>query len=192
MSAAEALLAAEAVGVRVAVDGADLVLVAAAPPPADILDQLARFKHDILRLLRPRPEAWSAEDWQAFFHERAGIAEFDEGLSRPEAERLALAQCADEWERRTLRTGPTHLCSHCRAARHGGAAVILLGSGGGRGWLHPVCWAGWKRIRRAEAHSALAAMGLPCPDALPSTPADPGPAEPRSLRDGPANREEVR
>jgi hypothetical protein len=34
-----------------------------------------------------------ADDWQAFFDERAGITEFDGGLSRAEAEAQALACC---------------------------------------------------------------------------------------------------
>jgi hypothetical protein len=33
--------------------------------------------------------AISRDDWQAYFDERAGIREFDGGLPRPEAERLA-------------------------------------------------------------------------------------------------------
>jgi hypothetical protein len=33
-------------------------------------------------LLRLADEGWSVEDWQVFFNERAGIAEFDGGLSQ--------------------------------------------------------------------------------------------------------------
>ncbi len=33
---------------------------------------------------------WSLDDWQALFEERAAIREFDGGLSRDEAERLAV------------------------------------------------------------------------------------------------------
>jgi hypothetical protein len=37
--------------------------------------------------------AWDEEvDWQAAFDERAAILEYDGGLSRPEAERLAREQ----------------------------------------------------------------------------------------------------
>jgi hypothetical protein len=32
---------------------------------------------------------WPAEDWIAYYNERAGIAEFDGGMSRDEAERAA-------------------------------------------------------------------------------------------------------
>jgi hypothetical protein len=38
--------------------------------------------------------AISLADWQAYFDERAGIREFDGGLSRLQAERLALPETA--------------------------------------------------------------------------------------------------
>jgi hypothetical protein len=37
--------------------------------------------------------AWTAEDWQAAFDERAGITEFDHGLPRPVAEAQAMQWC---------------------------------------------------------------------------------------------------
>jgi hypothetical protein len=40
----------------------------------------------IIGLRRPQGDEWSTEDWQAYFDERAAIAEFDVGLRRPEAE----------------------------------------------------------------------------------------------------------
>ena len=40
----------------------------------------------------PSGASFDAEDWQAAFDERAGILEFDEGLPRAEAERLACEQ----------------------------------------------------------------------------------------------------
>jgi hypothetical protein len=36
---------------------------------------------------------WSAEDWRVLFHERAGVAEFDGGLSCSEAEAHAFECC---------------------------------------------------------------------------------------------------
>jgi hypothetical protein len=53
MSAAEVLKAARASGIRIRVDGDDLVLEASAPPPPAVLDLLARHKAEILVLLRP-------------------------------------------------------------------------------------------------------------------------------------------
>jgi hypothetical protein len=44
---------------------------------------------------------WDEEDWQAAFDERAGILEFDEGLPRSEAARIARQQI-DEQRRMAL------------------------------------------------------------------------------------------
>ena len=97
MSAAEALKAARAAGIQLGVDGDDLVLEASVPPPAAVLDLLSRHKAEIVALLRPAEDGWSAEDWQVFFDERAGIVEFDGGLPRAEAEARAFEACVLEW-----------------------------------------------------------------------------------------------
>jgi hypothetical protein len=89
MNAAEALREARAAGVTVTADGESLVLDAQARPPASVLDALAQHKAGVLALLRPGRDGRTAEDWRAFFDERAGIAEFDGGLSRAKAEALA-------------------------------------------------------------------------------------------------------
>ena len=97
MTALEALQAARSAGVEVALDGDDLVLQAALPPPASLLDALSCNKPGIVALLRPGDDGWSAEDWQLFFDERSGIAEFDGGLSRVQAEAQGFACCITEW-----------------------------------------------------------------------------------------------
>jgi hypothetical protein len=81
VSAAEALEAARAAGVGLRVDGDELLLEASAPPPAAVLDLLARHKADVISLLQAADEA--------AFSERAAALEHDEGLPRSEAERLA-------------------------------------------------------------------------------------------------------
>lgn len=86
MSAAEALMAARAVGVSVELDGGELVLEAAGPPPIAVLAALKHYKADIISLLRPPLEAG---DWQASFDERAAIIENDGGAARVWAEALA-------------------------------------------------------------------------------------------------------
>ncbi len=63
MSAAEAITAARSAGIRIQVEGDDLVLEAAAPPPPAVLDLLSRHKAGILALLRPVKDSWSSEDW---------------------------------------------------------------------------------------------------------------------------------
>ena len=90
MSAVQALKAARDAGVRIGIDGDALTLEADAAPPPEVLDQLRRHKAGIIALLRPTGGCWSEENWQAYFDERAGIREFDGGLSRGEAEERAL------------------------------------------------------------------------------------------------------
>jgi hypothetical protein len=97
MNAVQVLKAARAAGVGVAIDGDKLVLRAATPPPPAVIDLLSRYKAEIVALLRPADDGWSVEDWHVFFDERAGIAEFDGGLPRAEAEAQAFACCVGEW-----------------------------------------------------------------------------------------------
>jgi hypothetical protein len=100
MSAAEVLREARSVGIELRVEGCDLALQADTPPPAGLLERLARHKPEIVALLRPGRDGWSAEDWQAYFDERAGIAEFDGHLPRPKAETRAFECCVVEWMNR--------------------------------------------------------------------------------------------
>src|SRR5271169_2848514 len=97
MSAIEALKAARNIGVHIVLDGDALLLKAPAKPSSDLLDALVRHKAGIIALLRSAKDKWTAEDWQAFFGERAGIAEFDSGLARHDAEVRAFACCVAEW-----------------------------------------------------------------------------------------------
>jgi hypothetical protein len=53
VSAVAALKAAHAAGVKLRLDGEDLILEASAPPSAEILDLLSRHKPDIVALLQP-------------------------------------------------------------------------------------------------------------------------------------------
>jgi hypothetical protein len=116
MSAALALKMARAVGIRMTIDGDDLELEAPAPPPPAVLDLLLLHKTDILSLLRPANDGWSAEDWQVFFDERAAIAEFDGGLPRAEAEARVFACCVTEW----LNSNPTpSMPGRCQACGGG-------------------------------------------------------------------------
>ena len=43
-------------------------------------------------IFQPDGNGWDEEDWQVAFEERAAILEYDEGLSRPDASRLARQQ----------------------------------------------------------------------------------------------------
>ena len=164
MSAAQALKAARAAGIELDVDGDDLLWASPKQPPTAVLDLLACHKAGIVRLLRSGDDEWSAEDWQAFFDERAGIAEHDGGLSRGEAEALAFDHCVMEWlMRHPVRSNPS-ACLRCGRAEDERAFVLPFGTeASGHAWLHSDCWPAWHAARKTEAAAALSAMGVGSP-----------------------------
>src|SRR5262249_42004819 len=129
MSAARALKAARAVGIHLEVDGNDLVLEASAPPPTAILEVLSQHKAEIVAVLRPGRDGWSAEDWRSFFEERAAITEFDGGLSRTEAEAKALACCIVEWLNPNPIPAAPGRCAWGGPAENRGAVFLAFGTG---------------------------------------------------------------
>jgi hypothetical protein len=159
MSAAEALKAARAAGIKLAIDGDDLVLEASAAPPPAVIDRLTGHKTEIVAMLRPRRDGWSADDWQAFFDERAGIAEFDGGLSRAEAEAQAFAACVAEWLNRNPMVSPPGRCLECGDPERF-QDVLSYGIESRHAWLHSRCWPGWQARRKAEAITSLKVMGI--------------------------------
>jgi hypothetical protein len=164
MSAVEALKAALATGVELALDGDDLVLSAASAPPAAVLSVLTRHKAEIVMLLRPTEDGWSAEDWQVFFDERAGIVEFDGGLPRPEAEAQAFACCVFEWLNRNPEHSLAGRCLECGDREHAHDPLLPCGVEPiGHVWLHSRCWPAWYAARKVKAASVLAAMGISAP-----------------------------
>ena len=110
MTAAEALRTARAAGIDIRLDGDDLILEAPSPPSESVLDALSRNKTEVVALLRLGNDCWSDEDWQVYFEERAGIAEFDGGLPRPEAELLAYSCCVSKWLNRNPLPSPHGGC----------------------------------------------------------------------------------
>jgi hypothetical protein len=160
MSATEALRAARAVGIYLGVDGDDLVLEAPAAPPADVLDLLARHKPAVVALLRPGGEGWSAEEWQGFFDDRAGIIQFEGGLSRTEAEARAFEICIVEWLNRNPQPSAPERCARCLSQKSENATIVPFGVGEAHTWLHPECWPAWDQARKAQAAAALIALGI--------------------------------
>ncbi len=115
--------------------------------------------------------AWGAEDWQAHFDERAGIAEHDGGLSRTDAEQQAFACCVVEWQwRNPPPASGVAWCAHCRESlgEPGRDGLPFLTGDGGHVWLHSGCHGGWTALRRAEAVAALAVYGLKPPESTES------------------------
>jgi hypothetical protein len=161
LSAVAALNAARAAGVELALDGDSLVLNAASAPPASVLDALSRHKTEIVARLRPGSDGWSAEDWQTFFDERAGIAEFDGGLPQKEAQARAFDCCVVEWLNRNLVWSPPGRCLGCGQTEHWHDRLLPFGTdASGHAWLHSRCWPAWQARRKAEAAKGLAKLGI--------------------------------
>ena len=161
MSAVEALRAARTAGIEVEVDGNSLVLEAASEPPAVVLGSLSRHKAEIIAILRPDRDGWSAEDWRAYFEERAGIAEFNEALPRAKAETQALERCIVEWLNRNPTPSAAGRCLWCGQPESHGAVVVPYGTQPGtHAWLHTECWPAWQEFRRSHAQQALMRMGV--------------------------------
>ena len=78
MSATEALKVARAAGIRLGVDGDDLVLEASTPPPPSVVDGLKKFKTDIIALLTPEP------------NQAAALKDFLKAVKRSRAELFAV------------------------------------------------------------------------------------------------------
>ncbi|MFO1153863.1 MAG: hypothetical protein U1E42_09415 [Rhodospirillales bacterium] len=161
MSAAKVLRAARDAGIGLHADGEALVVEAFAPPPGAILELLSRHKADVIALLQGEADAWFAEDWLAFFEERAGIAEFDGGWPRGEAEVIAYACCVSEWLNRVPVCSPPGRCLGCGKDEQAHDPLLPFGTEvAGHVWLHGRCWSAWHTGRKQHAVAALAAMGI--------------------------------
>ena len=161
MSAVHALKLALAVGVRIRVDGDVLMLDADAAPPPEVIDLIRRHKVQMIELLAPGHDGWSGEDWRAFFDERAGIAEFDGGLPRDQAEAGAFTCCVAEWLNRNPVRSPPDRCLCCGEAEHGHEPLLPFGTEvTGHAWLHSRCWPAWHASRKGEAIAALSTFEI--------------------------------
>jgi hypothetical protein len=161
VSAFQALKAARDAGVRIGIDGDALTLDAEAVPPAAVLEHLSRYKAQVIALLRPGGAGWSGEDWRAFFDERAGIAEFDGGIPREQAEAHAHACCVAEWPNRNPVCSPPGRCLGCGGSEHAHDRLLPFGTEQtGHAWLRSRCWEAWHASRKAEAVAALPTFGI--------------------------------
>jgi hypothetical protein len=110
---------------------------AAAALPPDVVEELKRYKAEILRLLHRESGAWPGEDWQAYFDERAGI------LDTTEATRVRKRR---PWPWRPASpSGSTSIpvcsdpcwCFVCGRPDELGEALVPFGaSSNGAAWLH--------------------------------------------------------
>lgn len=164
MSAAQAMRMAEANGIEIGVEGTHLILNAELEPPVDVVNAIQRHKVEIIELLSAPGDEWAAEEWRALFDERAGIAEFDGGQTRAEAEAQAFDCCVVEWLDRHPEPFNSNRCAWCERPDRNGHAVILFETASyDHTWLHPGCWNDWQQNRWERAQKALATMGLKAP-----------------------------
>lgn len=160
MSAAQALHAARAAGITVAINGEALLLEGAAEPPQAVLDDLARHKLAILVLLRRGPCGWSSEQWRSYFDRRRRMAAASGG-SRAQAETTALECCVVEWLNQHPAPSAPGCCAWCGKAESPSAVVLPFGvEPGTHRWLHAECWSGWHRTRKTDAIAALGELGI--------------------------------
>ena len=163
MNAVQALEAARAAGITIALDGDDLMLQASAQPPEDVLELLSHHKPGIVVLLRP-DRSWTAEDWRALYDERAGIAEIDGGYRAVRRKRRPSSSCVIEWLSRNHDCSLPGRCVGWGGAQVSGHPVVPFGvEPGSHAWLHAKCWAAWHARRKAMAVAALASMGIEAP-----------------------------
>jgi hypothetical protein len=156
MNAATVLTEARSIGIQVQLDGDDLLLEAPAPPPSVVLEALSRHKAEIVRLLRPRADGWSTEDWRLYFEERAAVAKFNGGLTHADAERQAFECCIIQWLNRNPGLSVAGRCVWCGAAESDNTVVLPFGTDPGtHAWLHAECWPAWQQARRAKAAAEL-------------------------------------
>ena len=92
---------------------------------------------------RHQGHPWSARDWHAFFNERAGIAEYSDGLSRAAAEELAFDCCIVEWLNTSRVRPDPGRCAWCGVGSEEGHQLVPYGFGDRQMWLHTRCHVHW-------------------------------------------------
>ncbi len=106
--------------------------------------------------------AWTAEDYQAYFDERAAIYEHDGYRARREVECLAFGDTVRQW----LAFHPPPVwevwrgCAQCLDDDRGGDPLLPFLTRGGHTWIHDQCTARWRSHRRSEAEYTLRLMGI--------------------------------
>jgi hypothetical protein len=152
-------------GVAIEAKGGQLIIDGLAHALTDeIVASVKESKSELLQLIG-RPEdrrAWGAEDWRAYFEERAAIRENDGEVSWAEAERLALEDTITQWLRLNPdpATDPRCGCVHCGLPDQTGNPLVPVLAQDGQAWVHDWCWARWTDALREEARNVLMSAGI--------------------------------
>lgn len=128
---------------------------------ADLIARLKDLKSQIIAHMRPGSTTWTKDDWLAYYEERAYVAEHGGSFSRPTAEQIAFESCIVAWLNRNPVRSSVGRCLGCGESEQALDKLLPFGTEPkGLAWLHSRCWPAWHAGRKAEAISALAAMGI--------------------------------
>ena len=143
-------------GDRIIADGPDSVLT------DETIDAIRQLKPQIRTLLQSeQANDWNKSDWRAFFDQRVGAFEQNQGLSRQAAESRAFDFCVVEWLKQYPEPSDPGNCAWCGAAETSDARVVPYGTNpASHAWLHPGCWDAWHRKRHRKARSSLKGIGI--------------------------------
>jgi hypothetical protein len=108
----------------------------------------------------PASPAWSAEDWKAYYLERAGIRQFDGCYPREVADRLAWRETANRWWHEHGSRVEAPLCAGCLLPVAGADSIPLPH---GQKIHNADCMTLFGNRWLEEAKRALAGMGIPTP-----------------------------
>jgi hypothetical protein len=118
---------------------------------------------DITALRRSQGDEWSTKGWRAYRDERAGIAERDGKLPRPQAEERAYQACLAEYlDQHPMSSKADDGCVICGTADRPNDDLLPVGLGSGeeRVWLHRDCVPAWRAARIDAAAEGLRVMGI--------------------------------
>ena len=110
---------------------------------------------------KQRLVTWGADDWNAYFYERAGILEYDAHLPRPEAERRAYGMTLVKWmDVHRPSVDKLDVCAHCQSDRPGAVIIPCLSGSGGHYGVHDKCLPEALEAMRQRGIAALSLCGL--------------------------------
>ena len=147
-------------GLLTAKDGR-LKITAPTPLPQALLERVRAAKPVLLEALQLTH--WTDTDWQEYYDERAGIAEYDGRTSREKAEQQAYEACITRWLNMYPQSQSNpDVCPHCNKPNGtpGEQSIAVLNGGESHLWLHSTCLAAWQERRVQQAIDALTLNGI--------------------------------
>ena len=154
-----------AAGLSVNIDGDKLVVRGprrAAPIARKLLDRKSEVMAALASTRLPA-DPTEAANLRELYEERAAIRQHDGHWPRDLAERLAFAECVEDWCRRHPLLHDTAICAGCGETLAGERLVLADGAAVHFHGQQFDCLIGYGFARKRRAVKALAAMGLAPP-----------------------------